>query len=68
MSVTIEHLSSQSERLWSVCIGTMRIQFRNEQGAKDYAAKLKERIEAPHSYLVHYRSPTSTVAASNNAK
>jgi hypothetical protein len=46
----------------------MRIQFRNEQGAKDYAAKLKERIEAPHSYLVHYRSPTSTVAASNNAK
>lgn len=50
MSVRIEHLSSQSEHLWSVCIGTMRIQFRNEQGAKDYAAKLKERIEAPHSY------------------
>lgn len=50
MSVRIEHLSSQSEDLWSVCIGTRRIQFRNEQGAKDYAAKLKERIEAPHSY------------------
>ncbi|VVN79551.1 hypothetical protein PS723_00974 [Pseudomonas fluorescens] len=50
MSVSIEHLSSLSEDLWSVCIGTRRIQFRNEQGAKDYAAKLKERIEAPHSY------------------
>lgn len=50
MSVKIEHLSSQSEDLWSVCIGTRRIQFRNEQGAKDYAATLKERIEAPHLY------------------
>lgn len=50
MSVRIEHLSSQSEDLWSVCVGTRRIQFRNEQGAKDYAAKLKERIEAPHFY------------------
>lgn len=50
MSVRVEHLSSQSEDLWSVCIGTRRIQFRNEQGAKDYAAKLKERIEAPHIY------------------
>ncbi|MCY1185420.1 hypothetical protein D3C87_1037730 [compost metagenome] len=50
MSVRIEYLSSQSEELWSVCIGTRRIQFRDEQGAKDYAAKLKERIEAPHSY------------------
>ncbi|EXF91718.1 hypothetical protein HK44_012965 [Pseudomonas fluorescens HK44] len=26
------------------------MQFRNEQGARDYAAKLKERIEAPHVY------------------
>lgn len=50
MSVRVEHLSSQSEDLWSVCVGTRRIQFRNEQGAMDYAAKLKERIEAPHSY------------------
>lgn len=50
MSVRVEHLSSQSEDLWSVCVGTRRIQFRNEQSAKDYAAKLKERIEAPHSY------------------
>lgn len=50
MSVRVEHLSSQSEDLWSVCVGTRRIQFRNEQGAKDYAAKLKERIEAPHIY------------------
>lgn len=50
MSVRVEHLSSQSEDLWSVCVGTRRIQFRNEQGAKDYAAKLKQRIEAPHMY------------------
>jgi len=50
MSVKIEQLPSQSEHLWSVCIGARRIQFRNEQGAKDYAEKLKERIEAPHSF------------------
>jgi hypothetical protein len=50
MSVRVEHLSSQSGDLWSVCVGTRRIQFRNEQGAKDYAAKLKERIDAPHAY------------------
>lgn len=50
MSVKVEHLSSQSEELWSVCVGTRRIQFRNEQGARDYAAKLKERIDAPHAY------------------
>ncbi len=50
MSVRVEHLSSQSEDLWSVYVGARRIQFRNEQGAKDYAAKLKERIEAPHIY------------------
>jgi hypothetical protein len=50
MSVKVEHLSSQSEELWSVRVGTRRIQFRNEQGARDYAAKLKERIDAPHVY------------------
>lgn len=50
MSVKIEQLSSQSEHPWSVCIGARRIQFRNEQGAKDYAEKLKERIEAPHAF------------------
>lgn len=50
MPVKVEHLSSQSEELWSVCVGTRRIQFRNEQSARDYAAKLKERIEAPHVY------------------
>jgi hypothetical protein len=57
MSVRVEHLSSQSEDLWSVCVGTRRVQFRNEQGAKDYAAKLKERIEAPHLYP--YASPAT---------
>lgn len=50
MSVKIEQLSSQSEHPWSVCIGARRIQFRNEQGAKDYAEKLKERIDAPHAF------------------
>ena len=50
MPVRVEHLSSPSEDLWSVCVGTRRIQFRNEQGAREYAAKLKERIEASHIY------------------
>lgn len=50
MSVRVEHLSSPSEELWSVCVGSRRIQFRTEQGARAYAAKLKERIEASHIY------------------
>jgi hypothetical protein len=50
MSVKIEYLSSQSEALWSVCFGIRRVQFRHEKSARDYAAKLKERIEAPHVY------------------
>jgi hypothetical protein len=57
MSVKVEHLSSQSEELWSVCFGSRSVQFRNEQGARDYAAKLKERIEAPHVFLrIHHSS------------
>ncbi|MNC40535.1 hypothetical protein D3C75_892510 [compost metagenome] len=59
MSVTIEHLSGQDEELWSVCFSSRRIQFRNEQGAKDYAATLKERIDAPHTFpRIHPASPT----------
>lgn len=49
-SVKIEHLSSQSEELWAVRVGVRRIQFRDESGAREFAAKLKERIEAPHAY------------------
>ncbi len=50
MSVKVEHLTSQSEELWTVRFGVRRVQFRNERCAKDFATKLKERIEAPHSY------------------
>jgi len=50
MSVKIEHLSSQSEELWAVRFGIRRVQFRDERGAREFAAKLKERIEAPHAY------------------
>lgn len=50
MSVKVEYLSGQSEALWSVCFGSRCIQFRTEQGAKDYAATLKERIDAPHPF------------------
>ncbi|MNC07382.1 hypothetical protein D3C87_839530 [compost metagenome] len=58
MSVTIDHLSGQDEELWSVCFGSRRIHFRNQQGAKDYAATLKERIEAPHTFpRIHHASP-----------
>jgi hypothetical protein len=63
MSVRVEHLSSRSEDLWSVCVGARRVQFRNEQGAKDYAAKLKERIEAPHLYP--YASPATGDRSTN---
>jgi hypothetical protein len=50
MSVKIEHLTSQSEELWAVRFSGRRVQFRHERCARDFAAKLKERIEAPHSY------------------
>lgn len=50
MSVKVEHLTSQSEELWTVRFGVRRVQFRSERCAKDFATKLKERIEAPHSY------------------
>ncbi|MCY1303108.1 hypothetical protein D9M68_467240 [compost metagenome] len=50
MSVKVEHLTSQSEELWTVRFGIRRVQFRRERCARDFAAKLKERIEAPHSY------------------
>jgi hypothetical protein len=50
MSVRIEYLPSQSQAPWLVCFGTRRIQFQDEKSARDYAAKLKDRIEAPHVY------------------
>lgn len=50
MSVKIEYLSSQSDAFWSVVFGNRRVQFRDEKSAQNYAAKLKERIEAPHAY------------------
>ncbi len=50
MPVKVEHLTSQSEELWTVRIGIRRVQFRHEGCAREFAAKLKERIEAPHSY------------------
>jgi hypothetical protein len=50
MSVRIEYLPSQSHAPWSVRFGTKRVQFQDEKSAQDYAAKLKDRIEAPHVY------------------
>jgi hypothetical protein len=50
MSVKVEHLTSQSEELWTVRFGIRRVQFRHERCAREFAAKLKARIEAPHSY------------------
>jgi len=50
MSSRIEYLPSQSHAPWSVRFGTKRVQFQDEKSAKDYAAKLKDRIEAPHVY------------------
>ena len=50
MTVRVEHLSSQSGELWTVRFGIRRVQFRNERCAKDFAARLKQRIEAPHVY------------------
>jgi len=50
MSVKVERLSNHSQELWSVCFGDRSVEFCNERGARDYAATLKERIEAPHVF------------------
>ncbi|MNE06226.1 hypothetical protein D3C80_988100 [compost metagenome] len=50
MSVTIEHLSGQDEELWSVCFGSRRIQFRNEQGGEGLCSHT-ERKDRRTAYL-----------------
>jgi hypothetical protein len=50
MSVTIEQSSSHDETLWTVRFANQSVQFRHKQSAHDYAAKLKERIDAAHTY------------------
>ncbi|MDO9321153.1 MAG: hypothetical protein Q7U01_05915 [Pseudomonas sp.] len=50
MSVKVEHSSNQGEALWTVRFASQQVQFRREQSAHEYAAKLKERIDAAHPY------------------
>ena len=58
MSVKVEHLTSQSEELWTIRFGVRRVQFRHERCARKFAAQFKERIEAPHSYPRMVRNGT----------
>lgn len=55
MSVTVERLESASEALWRVCFSSHSIQFRDAASAESFAARLKSRIEAPHSYSTLWR-------------
>jgi hypothetical protein len=50
MSVTVEYSSNHDEALWTVRFASQQVQFRREQSAHEYAAKLKERIDAAHPY------------------
>ena len=50
MSVKVEHSSNHGEALWTVRFANQSVQFRHAQTAHDYAAKLKERIDAAHPY------------------
>lgn len=50
MSVTVEQSASHDEALWTVRFANQSVQFRHAQSAHDYAAKLKERIDAAHPY------------------
>jgi hypothetical protein len=50
MSVKVEHSCNQGEALWTVRFANQSVQFRHKQSAHDYAAKLKERIDAAHTY------------------
>ena len=50
MSVKVEYSSCHGEVLWTVRFAKQSVQFRCEQSAHEYAAKLKERIDAAHPY------------------
>ena len=50
MSVKVEYSSKHDEALWTVRFANQQVQFRREQSAHEYAAKLKERIDAAHPY------------------
>ncbi len=51
MTVKIEHVSSHSEEDRVVRLGSRHLRLPHERCAKDFAAKLKARIEAPHANL-----------------
>jgi hypothetical protein len=50
MSVKVEHSSQYGAAQWTVRFAHQSVQFSHEQSAHDYAAKLKERIDAAHPY------------------
>ncbi|MDO8698159.1 MAG: hypothetical protein WA173_08485 [Pseudomonas sp.] len=50
MSVKVEHSPNHAEALWTVRFANQSVQFRHAQSAHEYAAKLKERIDAAHPY------------------
>ncbi|MGH8355065.1 MAG: hypothetical protein ACRERY_16285 [Pseudomonas sp.] len=55
MSITIERPQTNSEALWRVCFSSQSIQFRDAASAEAFAARLKSRIAAPHSYSALWR-------------
>ncbi len=50
MSVTVKQSTSHDDAPWTVRFANQSVQFRHAQSAHDYAAKLKERIDAAHPY------------------
>ncbi|MDP3848823.1 MAG: hypothetical protein Q8R10_20605 [Pseudomonas sp.] len=50
MSVKVEYSSTLGEALWTVRFANQSVEFRHAQSAHEYAAKLKERIDAAHPY------------------
>lgn len=50
MSVKVEHSPIHNGRAWAVCFSGQKVQFHSEKDAYEYAATLKQRIDAAHHY------------------
>lgn len=51
MEIAVHQEASSSRPTWTVKSGSMAISFSDEHSAVSFAAKLKERVEAPHPLL-----------------
>jgi hypothetical protein len=49
MDISIEQSGGADSETWLVTAGSLRLYFRNQRSALEFASKLKERVDSPHS-------------------